>query len=173
MKHASFFVSGLVLCALAVLLLLMGVSRLGGEAQHLQGQLTELKGSRPGLGEYMTTTQLHMGKLWFAAEAANWKLAHYELGELGEALDAAQGLHAVVNGTNISGLLDAVQKTQVARIEEAIGRQSPAGFRSAYDETVAACNGCHQAAGRKFIHIVRPTGSPVTNQQWSPDPRAD
>ena len=37
----------------------------------------------------MTTIQLHAGKLWFAAKAANWELAEYELDELKETILAA------------------------------------------------------------------------------------
>ncbi|MGE5413642.1 MAG: hypothetical protein ACM3NW_05660, partial [Syntrophomonadaceae bacterium] len=38
----------------------------------------------PGLGELMTFNQMRHAKLWFAGEAGNWKLARYELDELGE-----------------------------------------------------------------------------------------
>src|SRR5215475_11921350 len=39
-------------------------------------------------------------------------------------------------------------------------------FQKSYDETLSACNGCHTEAGYKFIHIVRPTAPPVSNQRW-------
>jgi len=32
-----------------------------------EADLAKLKDTLPGLGEYMTTFQLHLGKLWFAA----------------------------------------------------------------------------------------------------------
>jgi len=44
----------------------------------------------PGLGEFMTATQLRHAKLWFAGNAANWPLADYEIGELGEGFDDAR-----------------------------------------------------------------------------------
>lgn len=46
-------------------------------------------GASPGLGEFMTTMQLHMGKVWFAGKASNWDLARYELDELRETMEAA------------------------------------------------------------------------------------
>ena len=57
----------------------------------------------PGLGEYMTTIQLHAGKLWFAAKAANWDLAIYELHELEETMEVVKKLNAEKNGVKISG----------------------------------------------------------------------
>ncbi len=33
---------------------------------------------QPGMGELMTTIQLHHAKLWFAGKNANWALAAYD-----------------------------------------------------------------------------------------------
>jgi hypothetical protein len=122
----------------------------------------------PGLGEYMTTIQLHAGKLWFAAKASNWELAEYELDELKETMEAAKGLNVEKNGVKISGVLDSVLKTQVAELDKSIKSKSQTEFQKSYDETLSACNGCHTEAGYKFIHIVRPSAPPVTNQRWEP-----
>ena len=43
--------------------------------KRAQTDLATAKELAPGLGEYMTTIQLHAGKLWFAAKASNWELA--------------------------------------------------------------------------------------------------
>jgi hypothetical protein len=81
-------------------------------------------------------------------------------------MEAAKALNAEKNGVKISGVLDSVLQTQVAQLAEAIKRKSPAEFQKLYDETLSACNGCHTEAGFKFIHIVRPSAPPVTNQKW-------
>jgi len=133
---------------------------------RMQADLEAAKQLTPGLGEYMTTIQLHAGKLWFAARALNWELANYELDELKETMEAAKVLNAEKNGVKISGVLDAVLQTQVAQLAASIKRKNPAEFQQSYDETLSACNGCHTEAGFKFIHIVRPTAPPVTNQRW-------
>jgi hypothetical protein len=138
----------------------------------LETENTTLKDAAPGLGDYMTTIQLHAGKLWFAAEAANWELAAYEVGELKETIEAAEKLEEDKNGVKISPLLDAVYKTQVAALEEAVKSGSTPKFQQSYDEMLAACNSCHAEAGYKFIHIVRPTAPPVTNQRWEPEAKA-
>jgi len=114
----------------------------------------------------MTTIQLHAGKLWFAAKALNWDLAQYELDELKETMEAAKGLNAEKNGVKISNVLDSVLQTQVAELDKSIKSKSAPEFQKSYDEALSACNGCHTEAGFKFIHIVRPSAPPVTNQRW-------
>ena len=44
----------------------------------------------PGLGEFMTATQLRHAKLWFAGKNSNWDLAAYEIDEIKEGLEDAQ-----------------------------------------------------------------------------------
>jgi cytochrome c556 len=140
--------------------------------KNAQTELAAVRKSAPGLGEFMTTMQLHMGKLWFAAKASNWELAQYEFDELSETMEGAKSLHAVKNGVNISTVLDSVLRTQIAQLDESIRRQNRSDFQKAYDETRSACNGCHEESGHKFIHIVRPTAPPVTNQRWSMEPKS-
>src|ERR1700709_766904 len=42
---------------------------------------------QPGLGEFMTATQLRHAKLWFAGKMNNWDLAAYEIDEIKEGLE--------------------------------------------------------------------------------------
>jgi hypothetical protein len=177
------YLSGVVIGAALVIVLLLRVISLDSHVRSLgessvglqdalkrvQTELAIAKESMPGLGDYMTTIQLHVGKLWFAAKASNWELAKYELDELKETIEAAKGLNAEKNGVKISGVLDSVLQTQVAQLAESIERKNSAEFQKSYDETLSACNGCHIEAGYKFIHIVRPTAPPVTNQMWELD----
>lgn len=106
MKYA--YLWGIVALSVVVFLfLIVRVISLGNEIQALdarnghelaalqdslkraQADLASAKEAVPGLGEYMTTIQLHVGKLWFAAKASNWELANYELDELKETMEAA------------------------------------------------------------------------------------
>jgi hypothetical protein len=122
--------------------------------------------SPPGLGEFMTTMQLHMGKLWFAGRANNWDLARYELDELRETMDAAQNLHSTKNGVDISKVLAAVAQSQISQLATSIEKKNQSHFTHAYDEALSACNGCHEESRHRFIKITRPTAPPVTNQKW-------
>jgi hypothetical protein len=133
----------------------------------LQLTIDSLRAQTPGLGEYMTTMQLHTAKLWFAAEASNWKLAKYELDELAETMEAAELLHAKRNDVDISMVLRGVRLAQVPLLDRSLQQNGLSSFRDAYKQTLVACNGCHRPAGYEFVHIVTPTREPVTNQQWS------
>jgi hypothetical protein len=136
--------------------------RLAGTAREVDS----LRAQTPGLGEYMSTIQLHAAKLWFAAFNGNWPLARYELDELSETMESAEGLHAVKNKVDVSSVLQGVRQTQLAQIALSIRNRDLRAFKSAYGETLAACNGCHRPAGFEFIHIILPAQPPVTNQEW-------
>jgi hypothetical protein len=184
MKYRAYLWAIIALSVIALLFLFVRVVGLSGQVQGLreendrelaalqdslkrtQAELANAKASAPGLGEYMSTIQLHAGKLWFAAKASNWELAAYELDELKETMEAAKSLNVEKKGVKISGVLDSVLQTQVAQLAESIKSEKPAEFQKSYDETLSACNGCHTEAGYKFIHIIRPMAPPVTNQRW-------
>lgn len=184
MKYAAYLWGAVILLGILVVVLLLklfsldsGVRTLaeanGGGLVALQDSLksvrTELRTAKelaPGLGEYMTTIQLHAGKLWFAAKASNWKLAGYELDELKETMEAAKALNAEKNGVKISNVLDAVMQTQVAQLAESVKRKNQTDFQKSYDDILRACNGCHTQSGHEFITITRPVAPPVTNQKW-------
>jgi hypothetical protein len=169
MKRTNYVIGAALLVSLvAIALLASRVRALSADVRSLRSELARVKETLPGLGDFMTTIQLHAGKLWFAAGARNWELAAYELGELRETMEGAKNLQVVHNGVNVPDVLDAVIRAQLAALEEAIRRKDANAFRNAYDESLSACNGCHQEAGRKFIHIVRPAAPPVTNQRWRP-----
>lgn len=184
MKNSGYPAAAFGVCLIVVIFLLIKTLNLSSEVEaaneknnrtaadlqaslkRADAELVKLQEAAPGLGEYMTTIQLHAGKLWFAAKASNWALAEYELDELKETMETAKALNAEKNGVKISGVLDAVIQTQVARLAEAIKHESQTEFQKSYDETLSACNGCHAESGHKFIHMTRPSAPPVPNQKW-------
>jgi hypothetical protein len=147
------------------------ISQMRDSLDSLHRVVASLKEQAPGLGEYMSTIQLHIAKLWFAGQAANWKLAKYEHDELNETIEAAEGLHARKNNVDITAVLQSVQQTQLPLIEQAISKKNLPAFNNTYSQTLAACNGCHRPAGYEFIHIITPTREPVTNQLWNVNSR--
>lgn len=183
MKSTAYLSGALIVCAVLIVVLFFrvlslesqvcatgdssgGLAALQRSLKQVQEELAAAKELAPGLGEYMTTIQLHAGKLWFAANAGNWDLGSYEIHELEETMESVKKLNVEKNGVKISGVMDGVLKTQIAQLEEAIKRKSQSEFHKAYDETLSACNGCHTESGHRFIRIVRPTAPPVTNQRW-------
>ena len=180
----AYLASALGVCLIVFVFLLIKTTNLSSELQianeknnrtiadlqaslkRADAELAKLKEAVPGLGEYMTTIQLHAGKLWFAAKALNWELAEYELDELKETMEAAKSLNAEKNGVKISNVLESVLQTQVAALAKSLKSKSQTEFQKSYAETLSACNGCHESAGYNFIHIVQPTAPPITNQRW-------
>jgi cytochrome c553 len=189
MKYGVLVWIVLAACVIGVVGLVVEVSNLNQEVRKLgednrraiaglqdavkvtQAGISAAKESAPGLGEYMTTIQLHAGKMWFAVNALNWDLASYELDELKETMEAAKALNAEKNGVKVSNVLDAVLQSQIVPLADAIKHKGKAEFQKSYDATLTACNGCHSETGVKFIHIVRPSAPPVTNQRWEIDPK--
>jgi hypothetical protein len=184
MKSTAYLSGGLIVSGILILVLFFrvgslenrvstfggpnGVAALQESLKRLQAEVAVAKELAPGLGEYMTTIQLHAGKLWFAAKAGNWDLAAYEVHELEETMEAVKRLNVEKNGVKISNVMDAVLQTQIAGLEKSIGAKNQSEFQKSYDETLSACNGCHTESGHKFIQVIRPTAPPVTNQKWEP-----
>jgi hypothetical protein len=186
MKSMGYLWGGLIICATLIVILFLrvldlesrlrsvseptgsGIAGLQASLKSVQTDLASAKELAPGLGEYMTTIQLHAAKLWFAAKASNWRLAEYELHELEETMEAVKKLNVEKNGVKISNVMDGVLQTQIAQLEESVKQKNPAAFQKFYDETLSACNGCHTESRHPFIQIIRPIAPPVTNQKWEP-----
>ncbi|MGA7159621.1 MAG: hypothetical protein WBZ48_01380 [Bacteroidota bacterium] len=181
MRKRTTIVAAVGLTLFCTIFFSTGISRAGNDSERdlktaiaslqdslrdLQQQLVQLKAQAPGLGEYMSTIQLHAAKLWFAAGDSNWDLASYELNEMSETMDGARALHVFKNGLDVSGVLQSVQETQMPLLRQAIDSKAGLSFTDAYGQTLDACNGCHKSAGYGFIFITTPGAPPVTNQRW-------
>lgn len=140
--------------------------QLKSSVEALDKRVEILEKQSPGLGDYMTTMQLHMGKLWFAGKAANWDLANYELDELKETIEGAQNLHMVINNVKTADVLGSLVDSQVGPLKESIQKHDLLAFKGYYNQTLTACNNCHQSAAHGFNIITIPMAPPVTNQLW-------
>jgi hypothetical protein len=122
----------------------------------------------PGLGEFMTATQLRHAKLWFAGKSRNWELAAYEVDEIKEGLEDATKLHSIFDGIPVAEMIKTILDPKIERLEKAIGAKSSAQFAAAFDELTDGCNSCHAKAGKPFIRIQRPSQPPLSNQNFAP-----
>jgi hypothetical protein len=124
----------------------------------------------PGLGEIMSLQQMRHAKLWLAGEARNWKLAAYEVKELGEGFDDVVKLHPTHEGSPVAPK-DAIPRMVMKPLEDlrqAVDNQAPAAFATAYNALTAACNNCHEATNFGFNHVQRPATNPYPNQVFAP-----
>jgi hypothetical protein len=75
---------------------------------------------KPGLGEFMTATQLRHAKLWFAGKQNNWDLAAYEIDEIKEGLEDAARLHPKFDGAPVAEMIKTIIDPRIAEIEKAV-----------------------------------------------------
>lgn len=122
----------------------------------------------PGLGEFMTATQLRHAKLWFAGKYRNWELAAYEVDELKEGLQDAAKFHATVDGIPVAEMIKTILDPRLERLEKTVDAKNSAQFAAAFDALTDGCNSCHTKAGKPFIRIQRPSEAPVSNQNFAP-----
>ena len=122
----------------------------------------------PGLGEFMTATQLRHAKLWFAGKNLNWGLAAYEVDEIKEGLEDASKLHATFEGIPVADMIKTIIEPRIEKLGKAIEAKSSAQFIAAFDDLTDGCNSCHAAANKPFIRIQRPTAPPLSNQDFTP-----
>jgi hypothetical protein len=122
----------------------------------------------PGLGEFMTATQLRHAKLWFAGRQNNWDLAGYEIDEIKEGLADAARLFPAFDGIPVAEMIKTIINPRIEALEDAVRAKSRARFLVAFDELTSGCNSCHSGANKPFIRIQRPTGPPLTNQNFAP-----
>jgi len=123
----------------------------------------------PGLGEFMTATQVRHAKLWFAGKQNNWDLAAYEIDEIKEGLEEAARLHPSFDGVPVAEMIKSIIDPRIAELEKAVRAKSIAKFILAFDELTSGCNSCHAGANKPFIRIQRPTDVPLTNQNFAPE----
>lgn len=137
-----------------------GNQQLQAKVDSLQKQLDSAY--KPGLGEFMGAIQLHHAKLYFAGQHANWKLADFELHEIGEALDDIQ--HYATDRPE-SKLVPMLQPA-LDSINTAVNKQDGAAFNRGFIQLTNTCNACHTQVHYEFNKIIIPTAPPVTNQAF-------
>ena len=124
---------------------------------------------QPGLGEFMTATQLRHAKLWFAGKQSNWDLAAYEIDEITEGLEDAARLFPTFDGIPVAEMIKTIIDPRIEELEKAVRAKSSTKFTAAFDELTNGCNSCHAGASKPFIRIQRPIASPLTNQNFAPE----
>jgi len=133
--------------------------------QDLQNQIDSLRNKiahaySPGVGEFMSSIQMHHAKLWFAGKNENWDLANFEIEEILESLDDIRQYCA--DSPSIKPLpmifapLDSVKR--------AISEKNIGMFKTSFNLLTNTCNSCHQASNHAFNMIRIPVAPPVTNQ---------
>jgi len=119
-------------------------------------------------GDRMNSFARRFAGVWFAVHAGNTGLAEYELHEMHEVIEGIEELNKVENGVNISGVLQAMENTNLKAMNEAVAANDLVAFEKAYRDTVKACNSCHTSAAHEFIQIKVPEHPPIVNRNYGP-----
>lgn len=118
---------------------------------------------KPGLGEFMSSIQVHHGKLWFAGQNENWQLADFELGEIKESLeDISTYCSDRAEVQKIGMILPAMDS-----LLHAVQLKNAVLFKNGFVLLTATCNNCHHATNHAFNVIKIPAGPPFSNQDFS------
>lgn len=154
---------------LTPLLLFASCSQQNNDNQRLQTQVDSLKQRlnttyRPGLGEFMLGIQEHHAKLWFAGINQNWKLANFEVHEIGETLDDVKAYCTDRPEIKSIGMIDPA----INSINAAIKRKDTEAFKKGFIDLTNNCNTCHRDNQHGFNVITIPSALPVTNQDFKP-----
>jgi len=116
------------------------------------GQIADMQ---PGLGTVMIEYGHRFYKAYYAARAANWDLAAYqvkEMTEIQEVGEATRPGHAEE--------LKAFEHAYLDALQDSIKAKDWNGFASNYAKATEACNACHTGAGFSFIKYRLPEHAP-------------
>lgn len=135
--------------------------------QARQDSLAERQAThyKPGLGDMMSTIQVHHNKLWFAGESRNWELADFEIHEIEDAIAGIENYHSGRAETRQIGMI----KPALDSVAATIKQQDIAAFKSSYMVLTNTCNHCHKATNYSFIQIKVPDTPPFSNQEFRPN----
>jgi hypothetical protein len=122
----------------------------------------------PGLGELMLSQQMRHAKLWLAGDAANWKLAAYELDEIKEGFADIARLHPTHKKAPvpIDQAIETIMTAPLDDLSKAIQKGDRKAFEEAFDTMTQGCNSCHQATDYGFSVLQRPKSNPFPNQDF-------
>jgi hypothetical protein len=128
----------------------------------------------PDQSHAMQDAGYHFENLWFAGDKQNWPLASYYLRKTQSYLELAVRIKPVrktqAGDVNLKGILDAVNNSLLALVDQAITNKDVANFRTAYRQTIEGCNACHTACERSYIRLQVPNAPSMTIIHFDPLP---
>jgi hypothetical protein len=118
----------------------------------------------------------HFENLWFAGNKQNWPLASYYLRKTRSYLELAVRIKPVRKTdagaeVDLKGILDAVDHSMLAQVDNAIEHKDIAGFKTSYRQAVEGCNACHAACEKSYINLQVPNAPSASIINFDPPPR--
>lgn len=125
-------------------------------------------GGEPGLVTWMGRLQYFTHKLGLAVTAQNRALQGYYVHEVEEVIEQIETIEQL-DGIEIGNLVKANLVPAFEALEGAVEVGDQARVDLAYGGLIDACNTCHKAANRPYIHIERRADNPYL-QDFAPAP---
>lgn len=119
---------------------------------------------KPGLGEFMTAIQEHHAKLWFAGQNGNWKLADFEMKEIGESITDIKQFNQDRKEIEKIGILQPALDSVAA----ALSAKDKNRFITGFKLLTNSCNNCHKANDFEFNVVKIPESQTFSNQEFKP-----
>ncbi|MDE3088741.1 MAG: hypothetical protein KGJ80_05090, partial [Chloroflexota bacterium] len=122
---------------------------------------------QPGLGTVMIEYSNRLSRLWFAANAANWDMAKYQLDEMTEIQEVGE----TTRPARVP-MLKAFEDKYLAALDKAILAKDKTAFTSAFNDAITGCNACHAAStgtgwkSYQYVKIEVPTIDPAPYVDW-------
>jgi hypothetical protein len=142
------------------------------ELKELRAEIQTLRGMIPGQAFAMTQVAYNASNLGIAAQAGNWPLATFYLGETRVRLRAAMRLQPVrkisTGDLELTPIATAVENTQLAALEGILAKQDKAAFAQGYSDLLNACQACHIASEKPFLQLTPPTSPAETLLKFQP-----
>jgi hypothetical protein len=150
---------------LVIMLLLFACNNSSNKTIQLQQHIDSLQKKiddayKPGLGEFMSSIQVHHAKLWFAGKNNNWKLADFEIHEIMEAVEDIQ--HYAADREEVKEL--PMLQPALDSINNAINKKDKDLFNKDFIILTNTCNNCHRAVHYEFNMVKIPETPPYSNQ---------
>ena len=135
-------------------------ARQSEEIAALKAEVERLKTIVPGQAVAMTQVAYNFGNLWFAVQERNWPLAQFYFNETRTRLRWAMRITPVRKITSgdveLVPLLDALEQGHLAALGRTVDGRDVERFRSAYDDVLSSCYGCHVASEKPFLRLKIP-----------------
>ena len=125
-------------------------------------------GAEPDLVTWMGRLQYFTHKLGLAVTAQNRAIQGYYVHEVEEVIKQVEAIEQV-DGIEIGNLVKANLVPAFEALESAVEVGDQALVDLAYSDLIDACNTCHKAANRPYLHIARRADNPYL-QDFAPSP---
>lgn len=127
-----------------------------GFSGHRHMSLDEIAALQPGLARIMPDIGTRAWKLYYAAKAANWPLANFQLKEIKELME-----FGMFTRPKYEGDLEEFMNVQMAAMDKAIKGQNFEAFETAFNEAISQANAYHEKYDKPFLRWKLPQMPPL------------